>query len=426
MPIPSPEDFRRRLRRGQWTAFALTITAYMVSFFHRVAPVSLSAELQKSFHASSAELGTVSAVFFFAVMAMQIPTGVLADTLGPRRILFAGCVASAVGAFIFAASTSIAGACIGRGLIGIGSAVPFVALLRLNASWFEARQFATLSGLTILFGNLGSILSTAPLERMSRSIDWRIIIEATGMVSLATGVLILAFVRDGPASAGLAAPAPAASAPAVDASWRTQLLVVMRNPRTWPCFWVGFGICGTFFTYTSLWAVPFLVKARGFDRHDAALHVLVMVLVHAMTALVLGRLSDRLGNRKGLLIALAALYTVMWLPMFFPLDLFPGESYAVFALQGIGSTSYTLIWAIAKEVNPVRSAGIAVGVANTSMFLAAALLQPAIGALMDRFGDAAGVSCSLALLVTVSLVGLVCALRLVETRGRNVYNERFA
>jgi predicted MFS family arabinose efflux permease len=217
-----------------------------------------------------------------------------------------------------------------------------------------------------------------------------------------------------------------ATAPRHDDSWRAQLLVVLKNPRTWPCFWVGFGICGTFFTYTSLWAVPFLVRTRGFDRPDASLHVLVMVLVHALTALVLGRLSDRLGNRKGLLTALAALYTVMWLPMFFPLDLFPYESYAVFALQGIGSTSYTLIWAIAKEVNPVRSAGIAVGVANTSMFLAAALLQPAIGALMDRFGDTLGVSYSLALLAGVSLVGLVCALKLVETRGRNVHHEKFA
>jgi sugar phosphate permease len=396
----------------------------MVSFFHRVAPVSLSAELQQSFHASSAELGTVSAVFFFAVMAMQIPTGVLADTLGPRKILFAGCLASAVGAFMFAASTSIFTACVGRGLIGVGAAVPFVALLRLNASWFEARQFATLSGLTILFGNLGSILSTAPLEHISRIVDWRIIIDGTGIVSLVTGLLILIFVRDGPAAIGLPSPI-AASRPAGE-SWRSQLLVVLRNPRTWPCFWVGFGICGTFFTYTSLWAVPFLVKTRGFDRQDASLHVLVMVVVHAMTALVLGRLSDRMGNRKGLLTALAALYTVMWLPMFFPLDLFPYESYAVFALQGIGSTSYTLIWAIAKEVNPVRSAGIAVGVANTSMFLAAALLQPAIGALMDKFGDALGVSYSLALLVAVSLAGLVSALRLVETRGRNVHNEKFA
>ena len=60
------------------------------------------------------------------------------------------------------------------------------------------------------------------------------------------------------------------------------------------------------------------------------------------------------------------------------------------------------------------------------MFLAAALLQPTIGALMDRFGDTQGVSYSLALLALVSLAGLVSALKLVETRGRNVHNEKFA
>jgi MFS family permease len=162
---------QRRLRLAQWTAFWLTIVAYMVSFFHRVAPAALSIELQKAFSATSTELGSITAVFFFAVMAMQIPTGVIADTLGPRRILVVGCVTAALGAFVFASAHTVEVACVGRGLIGLGAAVPFVALLRLNASWFSARQFATLSGLTLLFGNLGSILSTAPLQMMSQIVS---------------------------------------------------------------------------------------------------------------------------------------------------------------------------------------------------------------------------------------------------------------
>ena len=416
-------EYSQKLRRGQWSAFGLTVIAYMFSFFHRVAPASLSVQLQDSFHANSAELGVVSAIFFFAVMAMQIPTGILADTLGPRLILFFGCITAAIGAFIFAGSTNIFMACIGRLLIGVGAAIPFVALLRLNASWFDAKQFATLSGLTILFGNLGSILSTMPLEWMVRFVNWRSIINATGVISLITATLIILFVRDSPSAIGLQKFNQPAIVP-VKEPWFSQFLVVIKNLKTWPCFWVSFGICGTFFMFSSLWAVPFLIKMNGFSKQDSSAHILVMILVHATTALVLGRLSDYLCNRKGLIIIFSTLYVITWLPMFFPLDLFSGESYVVFALQGVGSTSYTLIWAIAKEVNPFRSAGMAIGIVNTSTFLAAALFQPVIGLLIDKYGDVDGFTYSLILLLTLSAAGLLAAFCLTETGGKNVYNEQ--
>jgi len=105
------------------------------------------------------------------------------------------------------------------------------------------------------------------------------------------------------------------------------------------------------------------------------------------------------------------------------MNTFSGESYLVFAIQGTASTSYTLIWAIAKEVNDPNSAGMAIGVTNTSMFMAAAILQPLIGALMDHLG-LQGTIYSIALLAAVSGVGLLAGLCLVETRGKNVYAQR--
>ena len=421
---PMEANAQRRLRLAQWTAFWLTIVAYMVSFFHRVAPAALSIELQKAFSATSTELGSITAVFFFAVMAMQIPTGVIADTLGPRRILVVGCVTAALGAFVFASAHTVEVACVGRGLIGLGAAVPFVALLRLNASWFSARQFATLSGLTLLFGNLGSILSTAPLQMMSQIVSWRVVIGGIGGLTLVAGALIAVFVRDKPADLGLPHPDGRPSVPPHSRpSWVRQLRDVVTNARTWPCFWVGFGICGTFFAFTSLWAVPYLVKFIGLSKGEASMHVLVMILCHSVTALFLGRASDRLGNRKGLLLILGAVYLVSWMPMLGPMNAFSGESYFVFAIQGMASTSYTLIWAIAKEVNDPNSAGMAIGVTNTSMFMAAAILQPLIGSLIDRFGMQ-GMPYSIALLAAVSGVGLLAGMCLVETRGKNIYVER--
>lgn len=165
------------------------------------------------------------------------------------------------------------------------------------------------------------------------------------------------------------------------------------------------------------------MKFIGLSKGEASLHVLIMILCHSVTALFLGRASDRLGNRKGLLLILGAVYLVSWMPMLGPMNAFSGESYVVFAIQGMASTSYTLIWAIAKEVNDPNSAGMAIGVTNTSMFMAAAILQPLIGSLIDRFGMQ-GMTYSIALLAAVSGVGLLAGMCLVETRGKNIYVER--
>ncbi|MDO5102093.1 MAG: MFS transporter [Lautropia sp.] len=413
---------QHRLLVAQWTAFSFAITAYMVSFFHRVAPAALSLELQQSFQASATELGMISAVFFLVVMLMQIPTGILADTIGSRWLLTVGCLVGALGAFLFAVLQSVWVASLARALIGFGAAIPFVALLRLNASWFSSRQFATLSGLTLLFANLGSVLSTTPLQWASQWVSWRWLIGAVGLLTLVTGLLIARFVRNQPADIGLSHPDGVASGPGMSSlsSWRRQFVQVVKNPKTWPCFFVGFGVCGAFFTFSSLWAVPFLVREHGMTEEAAATHVMLMIVAHAVTALFLGRLSDRLGNRRGLLLALAWMYLLSWLPMTMPMTHFPGESYWVFIFQGMASTSYTLIWAVAKEVNDPASAGMAIGVVNTSMFLAAAVLQPVIGALIDHF-DREGMEHALLLLGTVSGVGMVAGCMVTETHGKNIH-----
>jgi MFS family permease len=141
----------------------VAIAAYLLSFFHRVAPAAISGDLQVSFAIGGAQLGTLAATYFYVYTVMQIPTGVLADTLGPRRILFWGGLVAGVGAILFGLAPSFELAFVGRTLVGLGVSVTFIAMLKLLAIGFDERRFATLTGLCMLIGNLGSILAGAPL-----------------------------------------------------------------------------------------------------------------------------------------------------------------------------------------------------------------------------------------------------------------------
>src|SRR3989344_8342245 len=120
---------RLRLHRLRWTAFVLVALAYILSFFHRVAPGAIAGELQQTFQASGAALGSLAATYFYVYTLMQVPTGVLVDTLGVRRIVTLGGVIAGIGSVLFGLAQTVLPAPIGAPLGGPGRGVFFFALL---------------------------------------------------------------------------------------------------------------------------------------------------------------------------------------------------------------------------------------------------------------------------------------------------------
>ncbi|HEY6099445.1 MAG TPA: MFS transporter, partial [Anaeromyxobacter sp.] len=248
-----------RMRRLRWTTFVLVAAAYVLSFFHRIAPAAIAGELRAAFHASAAALGALAATYFVVYTVMQVPTGVLVDTLGPRRVVTAGGFLAAAGSIAFGLAPSLPVAALGRTLVGLGVSVTFISLLKLVAAWFREREFATLTGLAMLLGNLGAVLSAAPLAWAVGVTSWRNVFVAVGLLSAAGAAIAWFVVRDRPEEAGLPSMRALEGRPP-DAphrgSWRDALRVVARNRATWPGLVVNMGIGGSFLAFAGLWAVP--------------------------------------------------------------------------------------------------------------------------------------------------------------------------
>jgi MFS family permease len=99
-------------------------------------------------------------------------------------------------------------------------------------------------------------------------------------------------------------------------------------------------------------------------------------------------------------------------------------TYIAFAFMGFIATGFTLSWACAKEVNRPRYAGMATGLANTGGFLAAGILQPLVGWVLDTTSASPSETDfrpALAMLVLFALSGLAGALFIRETRCRNIW-----
>jgi predicted MFS family arabinose efflux permease len=376
------------LAAARRVVFGLALASFVLSFVHRTAPAALAGELTSAFAISGAVLGTLAATYFYVYTALQVPVGVLADTLGPRRILTGGSLIAAVGSLLFALAPAWEVAAIGRTLVGIGVAVAFIATLKLAAVWFPPERFATLAGVTMFAGNLGAVVAGAPLAWLITVVSWRTVFVALALLSALLALATWLRVRDRPQELGLPAVNPTPPAAAA-VGWRTALARVLANPATWPPFIVNAGVGGSFLAFAGLWGVPYLQQVHGMSRVLAAQHTSLLLLGVAFGSVAIGMLSDRLGSRRGLMRIAVLAYTLSWLPWLVGVNWPVWATLVWFLLMGLLIPGFTLSWTIVKEANPPAVSGIATAVVNTGIFLGAGILQPLVGWVLDRSGAAA-------------------------------------
>jgi predicted MFS family arabinose efflux permease len=418
----TPEQIRRR-----WLALGIVALAYVLSFFQRFAPAGIAQDLAASFQTSAASLGVLAATYFYVYTVMQIPTGILVDTLGPRRILALGGMVGGLGSFLFGFAPTLDLALVGRTLVGLGVSVTFIAMLKLVAVWFEEDRFATMVGVCMLIGNLGSVLAGAPLSALAQASGWRGVFIGVGAVSLVLGVLCWLIVRDSPEAV------PGREGPKFDrTAVLSSLLSVLRNRDTWPAALVNTGMSGSFFTFAGLWATPYLMQVHGLARAVAATHLSLWFGGFAVGCFFIGTLSDRLGRRKPVLIVASHIYGAIWLILAAGLTMPLAISYSLFALLGLATAGFSLTWACSKEVNPPLLSGMSTSVANMGGFLAGALLQPLVGWVMDlgwrgemvggaRFYDVATWRSGVAVVALAAVLGAAATWWIRETRCRNIW-----
>ncbi|WP_127475209.1 MFS transporter [Sulfurivermis fontis] len=424
----------RRFQQVRWAIYAVLVLAYMSVFFHRMAPAVVSAELMMAFHTTGAVLGSLAAMYYYIYTVMQIPAGVLADTVGTRAVVTLGNLVAGIGSIVFGLAESMEMAMTGRFLVGLGVSVIFVGLMKSNTVWFRERIYGLISGVTLLLGNVGSILAAGPLAWLLGHVSWRAAFVGIGVFSLLLAVLSLLIVRNRPEDAGFPSVRVMEGKTAHaerERHWLHDMRAVWGNLRVWPGFWFNFGMAGGLFAFAGLWGIPLLRDVHGLSRDAAAQYTTLTLLAMALGTLLLGWISDRLGRRQPVMVGSALLYLLvcaglLWLPWT------PGTSgKLLFALLGLCGSGFVLSYACAKEVCAPALSGMAISVVNTGLFLGAAIMQPLFGWVLDRGWDgtmlngvrlysAADYHAALWLMLGFAAIAFVAALRLTETRGRNI------
>lgn len=369
-----------------WFIWGLGALFYLAGFFQRVAPAVMTQELMQDFHISASGLGHLSGLYFYAYVAMQIPTGILADTLGPRKLLTAGCLVAGIGTLLFALSPGFFGAGLGRLLIGGSVAVAFVGLLKLASSWFPKKFYALVAGNALSIGVIGAVTAGPPLRFLMDIFQWRQVISVTGVMTLVLGGVIWLVVRDWPQEKGYEGftkriPRPALSFRSIGQG----LFKVIQYRNTWLLFVIPGGIVGCILTFSGLWGVPYLVSHHHMSPGRASVLTSVLLIGWAVGAPVLGWLSDRMGKRKPLYIAGSMVMAAGWMLILFQESLTFFQLVMALFITGFFSGSMIIGFAFVVESVPLYLSGTVSGLTNMGVMMGPMLLQPIVGKILDHY-----------------------------------------
>ena len=368
--------------RLAWGIWALGASLYLAGFFQRVAPAVMTQELMAEFFLAAAGLGNLSAFYLYGYVAMQIPTGLMVDRYGARRVLSAGAALAALGGLMFALAPNLYVAYFGRLLIGGSVGVAWVGTLKLAAHWLPAQRFALASGLALAAGMTGAVSAGVPLAAAVAQVGWRPVMLVVALVTVAICGAIWLVVRDDPRERGYLGYAPAQASGAARASVWKGLAEVLRYRNTWLIFFAPQGISGATIAFGGLWGVPYLVSVYGFTPARAAFYCSALMLAWALGGPLFGAFSDRLRERKPLYVIGSLSALVLWSVIVLARPT-PNVLLALLIAAGFTSGCMVVGFAYAKESVPARLAGTATGVANMGSMSGAMLLQPLIGVLLD-------------------------------------------
>ncbi len=423
--FPAIEDNAPRLGGGYaWFIWSLAAISFGYAFFHRVTPSVMVSDLMTEFAIGGAMLGSLSALYFYPYVLLQVPLGAMLETFGTRRLLSAALCLAAAGSFLFGTAESLDAAYIGRILIGIGSSVGFLGSLALASTWFPAHCFAFLAGLSMFTAMASGMAAQAPLAYFIEAHGWRSSLMVLGTMGMVLAVLVFFFVRNRPPQTGQVNDGQV-KAGQEWAKLGTALRGAFASRDVWKMAFVAATMAGPMLVIGGLWGTPYLMVAYDLPRPEAAFFMSLLLLGWAVGAPFSGWISDRIGRRKPILIAGCLLVSVL-LAIIFIVPGLPFWLVQIFlVLTGLSGGAMTACFGLVRDVMPPAIAGASTGIVNSATVASGAILQPLVGLALDLQWDgtvsdgarqyaAADYRFAFLLILATAVAGLMTAFRLRE------------
>ena len=364
-----------------WIMCLIGMLFYCFNYFLRSSPSVMQNELIQSLNVSATQFGTLISFYYFAYTPMQIPAGMIYDKFGPRLVLFFSCLVAVVGLSVFASADNFSQACVGRFLIGLGTAFAYIGVLKLASIWLPPTRFAAAAGLTTAIGMSSGALSQKYLARVVEVYGYKPILEVAVVVGLALAFLIFFTLKSRPNEPNHFT--HVVHKPMTIAQLFRALRIIFKNPQTWIIGIIGCVLYLPSIVLLDVFGISYFKAAHHITSQQAANVSAFTFLGWIIGGPVIGIISDKIKRRRlPLMITSALTALLLYLIFYYPGLTLPQLSTIAF-IAGLCCGAHPLCFALGKETNPPEMAGTAVAVTNMFIMLGGMVFPPIVGRLLD-------------------------------------------
>ncbi len=379
----------------RYLVFVILGTAYILVFFHRLAPAVVAVDMMTDLKAGGALIGVLASAYFYPYGLMQIPAGLLSDSWGPRRTIVFFFIIGAAGSIALGFAQTLGMAIAARVMVGLGVAMVFIPTLKILTHWFEREKFVRMSGLLMSMGGVGAYTASTPLALMSDAITWRGSMIVIGVLTLVISGLVWLLVRDTPEQSGFLPINNCVTTLCEEhkVGLLNGIFLVMKDLHFWPMAMCSFFGSMVVLSFIGLWGGPFLMHVYGMTRTQAGTVLSAMAIGLVIGAPVMSWLSNRVfhSRKKVLILSQLSSLCIFALLAFFTDDFSETQLFIWCFLYNFSTSSLVVVgYSAIKDSFPIQISGTATGFLNIFPFAGAALGQPLIGWYLDSVGAVGG------------------------------------
>ncbi len=183
------------------TRFLLVITTFSLTLLLYIDRVGISAAktaIGEDLDLSDTQMGWVMSAFALGYALFQIPSGMMADKLGPRKAITLIVSVWSLFTFLTGVAWNFASMVTMRFLFGGGEAGAFPAISRANFSWIPLRERGIVTGINFSGSRLGAAFAFPLVTWMISAYGWRPGFYIMGTVGIVWALIWYRWFRDLP------------------------------------------------------------------------------------------------------------------------------------------------------------------------------------------------------------------------------------
>ena len=379
--------------------FSVFAFGFFISNLLRSITATLTPALSTEFNLSAANLGLLAGGYFLGFSLMQIPTGMLLDRFGPKKVIGYLLIIALIGTISFAFAKSFAGLLISRIFIGVGVAACLMGPLTGYRVWFEEKYQQRANSWMLMVANFGFVASTLPVQILLPIIGWRSIFLIIASLILISIILISILIP----------------------SWETKrdedqknnlqnLSYIWKNKFFISLVPLAFFNYGGVQAIQTLWAGPWMLNVTGYDAIQSATGLFWINVTMLFSFLIWGYFLPKLSS-QGIDSMKIVKFTlpVSYIILFLIIIMGDKAGATMFTLYILSSIVISLTQPAIALNFPTKLAGKSLTSFNVFLFSGTFFVQWIIGLIMD-FSRILGATITMSYQISFSIFLFLCIL----------------